>query len=130
MSNWEGLRNWARGYYTLAHDEPTWFSTVVSYDDGRSQMVLVSHFEYLDKDWVQLRSAICEENELSAKLALKKNAELGAIGGIGLLDGRYYLFHSVPLEDMNEDEFIIPMNAIAASADVLETSHSGGNDAF
>lgn len=131
MSNWAGLQAWARENYTLDNDEDEWFGLTVSYDsDGRSQKVIVSRFEYLEQDWAQIRSAICEENEMSPKLALKKNAELGAIGGIGLLDGRYYLFQSVPLDDLSEDEFTVPLNAVAAVADTLEGSHSGGDDDF
>jgi len=129
MSNWAGLQEWAREKYTLENDEDDWFALTVEYEDGRSQKVLVSHFSYLDSDWAEIRSAICEESEMSPKLALKKNAEF-AIGGIGLKDGRYYLFYSVPLDDLSEDEFVVPLNAVAASADRLEASHSGGDDDF
>lgn len=129
MSNWEGLVDWARENYTLENDEDTWFATTVEYEDGRSQKVVVSRFEYLGKEWAEIRSAICEESEMAPKVALRKNAEY-AIGGIGLKDGRYYLFYSVPLEDLSEDEFVVPLNAIAASADVLESNHSGGDDDF
>ena len=129
MSNWEGLQEWARENYTLENDEDGWFGITISYDDNRSQKVVVSRFEYLEKEWAEIRSPICEENEMSPKLALKKNAEF-SVGGIGLKDGRYYLFYSVPLEDLSEDEFVVPLNAIAAAADTLEASHSGGNDDF
>lgn len=131
MSDWAGLQQWARENYSLDNDEESWFGLTIEYsDDGRSQKVIVSHFQYLDQDWAQIRSAICEENEMSPKLALKKNAELGAIGGIGLLDGRYYLFQSVPLDDLSEDEFTLPLNAVAAMADTLESNHSGDGDSF
>jgi regulation of enolase protein 1 (concanavalin A-like superfamily) len=129
MSNWAGLQEWARERYTLENDEDDWFAMTVEYDDGRSQKVVVSRFTYLDGDWAEIRSAICEESEMSPRLALKKNAEF-AIGGIGLKDGRYYLFYSVPLADLSEDEFVVPLNAIAASADRLEASHSSGDDDF
>ena len=59
--------------------------------------------------------------------ALKKNAEF-AVGGLGLKDGKYYLFYSVPLEDLSEDEFDVPLHVIARSADALEATYSGGDD--
>ncbi len=129
MSNWAGLQEWARENFTLENDEDDWFALTVEYDDGRSQKVVISHFNFRDTDWAEIRSPICEENEMSYKVALKKNAEF-AVGGIGLKDGRYYLLYSVPLDDLSEEEFLVPLHAIAASADQLESSHSGGDDDF
>lgn len=127
MADWAGLQEWARDKYELENDEDDWFGVTLEYADGRSQKVVVTHFTFQNADWAEIRSPICEESELSPKVALKKNAEF-AVGGIGLKDGKYYLFYSVPLEDLSEGEFEVPLNVIAASADGLEETYSGGDE--
>ncbi len=127
MADWAGLQEWAREKYELENDEDSWFGVTIPYTDGRSQKVIVSHFEFNGADWAEIRSPICNEDELSPKVALKKNAEF-AIGGLGLKDGKYHLFYSVPLDDLSEDEFEVPLNVIAQSADTLEETYSGGDD--
>lgn len=129
MADWAGLQEWARENYTLENDEDDWFALTFTYDDGRSQKVVVSSFSRNDEEWIEIRSPVCEEAEMAPKVALKKNAEF-AIGGLGLKDGRYYLFYSVPLEGMDEAEFVVPLSAIAATADQLEENHSAGDDDF
>jgi hypothetical protein len=127
MADWAGLQEWAREKYELENDEDDWFGVTLEYADGRSQKVVVTHFTFQNADWAEIRSPICEESELAPKVALKKNAEF-AVGGIGLKDGKYYLFYSVPLEDLSEGEFEVPLNVIAASADGLEETYSGGDE--
>lgn len=127
MADWAGLQEWVRENYELENDEDDWFGVTIEYDDGRSQKVVVSHFTFNDTDWAEIRSPICNEDELAPKVALKKNAEF-AVGGLGLKDGKYYLFYSVPLEDLSEDEFDVPLHVIARSADALEATYSGGDD--
>jgi len=128
MPTWHELRQHARTAYTLSVDEETWFSLVWSLDTERTQQIVVSHYEAMDRDWIEFRSYVCKEAEMTPRVALRKNEGLG-LGALALdEDGDYVLIHRAALASLDPDEFVLPLRLIAQTADELEIQQTARDD--
>jgi hypothetical protein len=127
MPSWTEIQEYARAQYMMTRDEEDWFSITFGYEDGRSQLIRCRRFTAYDEEWIEFVSVICKLEELSPKVALKKNAKL-PIGSIALDDDDdYVLVHNAPLATMDIEEFVRPLHAIAQIADTIEEEHSGSD---
>ena len=128
MPTWGELKEYARSKYTLNNDDEEGFSIVFKFDDDRTQQIGVHHFTAFDKDWVEFRSYVCKEAEMSPKVALRKNDDF-AIGALALDDdGDYCLLYSAQLDTLDPEEFELPLHILARIADDLEETFSSGDD--
>jgi len=93
------------------------FQYVVSWDDGRSQLVFL---KVLD-DFIILTSGFAEKDAISAHKAL----ELAVIFGVTDTGNFYALRHVLFLEDLDESEIANSVNLLAARADTLESQVGG-----
>ena len=120
MPTWGEIQEYARSKYKLAKDEEHWLSLVFAYDNERRQLVRVKHFKAFDQDWIEFASACCKNDEMSPAVALKKNNDY-AVGGIAL-DGDVYIFkYTIPLTNLDIDEFELPLHVVASTADQIES---------
>ncbi|HUB06622.1 MAG TPA: hypothetical protein VMB50_06460 [Myxococcales bacterium] len=130
MPTWQEIQQYARSKYKLDDDDADFFSLVWAYDDNRSQKVIVRRFHAFDQDWLSIRSAVCDETKLDPKVALQRNGDF-AVGALALVpqgEGKpllYIMSHTVPLKDMDLDEFELPLHVIANTADNLEQTYAG-----
>jgi hypothetical protein len=128
MPTWPELREHARSKYQLSKDEEDWFCLLWSYDSGRSQQVVVHHYQCFDQDWIEFRSYVCKAEEMTPRGALRKNAEL-SLGALALDDdGDYVLIHRAALASLDPDEFALPLQVLATTADELEQQHAARDD--
>lgn len=124
MPSWHELREHARTQYTVDKMEDDWFSVQWALDEGRTQRVVMSRYEAFEQEWVEFRSFVCAEAELSPRVALRKNDEL-AIGAFTLdEDGDYALVHRAALASLDQVEFALPVQALAVAADRFEREHA------
>lgn len=129
MPSWGELQEYAKSKYKLSVDEEQRFALVFGYDDGRSQQIFVVRFDAFDREWIEFRTAVCREEEMSPKVALRKNAEL-AVGSLALEEGMYLLLHNVGLKTMDLEEFEIPLHVLARTADNLEKQYASESDLY
>lgn len=128
MPTWGEIQQYARSKYTLQNDHEEHFSLVFGFDNDRTQLINVRHFNAFEKDWIEFRSCICKEAEMQYKVALKKNNDF-VVGAIALDDdGEYYFIYSVCLESMDPEEFELPLHVIARTADKLESDYAASDD--
>ncbi|HFE46013.1 MAG TPA: hypothetical protein ENJ18_11075 [Nannocystis exedens] len=128
MPTWNEIKDYARSKYKLMEDEERYFSLVFGFSNDRSQKIFVRVFDAFDMQWVEFRSVVCHGDRMPAKVALKKNEEF-ACGALALDgDGDYVLIYNAPLPTMDPDEFELPLNVIARTADKLESEYSGDDD--
>jgi hypothetical protein len=128
MPSWGEIKEYARSKYTLQDDDEDAFSLVFDEGEGRSQMISVHHFTAFEKDWIEFRSYVCKEADLNLRVALRKNADF-AVGALALDDeGDYYLTYAAPLDTMDPDEFELPLNVIASTADEIEKEHAASDE--
>ena len=123
MPSWNEIRDYARQKYALAQEADSWFSVVFSYEDNRSQLIVVRLFSAYDREWIEFRSAVCREEDLEEREALTRNMDL-PVGALGLSEGMYYMTHAVCLEQLQHEEFDLPLQIIARTADELEEQYS------
>jgi hypothetical protein len=128
MPTWPEIQEYVRSKYTLQDDDERYFSLVFEFDDGRSQLIRVRHFEAFDKDWIEFRSVVCDEAQMAHRVALKKNDEF-VVGALTLDEDNDYCFvYSVCLETLDPEEFELPLHVVARTADRLEADYSGADD--
>ena len=122
MTDWASLQGYAREQFDLQDDEDNRFSTVYSYVDDRTQLVVVTRSLIDDRDWVEIRSAVCDASEMDAAAALAQNAQF-LVGALAIEDGRYDMRHKMLLEyASNEGVELIMALTTANSARPAETS--------
>ncbi|XVU22785.1 hypothetical protein ACQPZJ_36765 [Actinoplanes sp. CA-054009] len=128
MPTWHELREHARTKYDLARLEDTWFALVFSYESGRTQQIVVRRYEAFEQDWIEFRTFVCPEGDLSPRVALRKNDEF-TLGALALdEEGDYVLVHHAPVATLDPDEFAVPLHLLADTADALEKEHSAKDD--
>ena len=129
MSTWADLRTYARDKYRLAIDEEERFALVFAIPGGRTQQVVVTHFKALERDFIELRTPVCREEHLEATAALRHN-DTCSIGALALHNGVYYLVHKALLRTLDNEEFELPLHAMALHADTIEARQTSGHDAY
>ncbi len=128
MPSWVEIKEYARSKYTLENDDEDGFSLIFDEGEGRSQRVIVTRFTAFERDWIEFRSYVCKEADLNLRVALRKNADF-AVGALALDDeGDFYLTYSAPLDTMDPDEFELPLNVLASTADEIEKEHAGDDE--
>jgi len=128
MPTWGEIQEHVRGKYKLDKDEKDWFSLVWAYDNKRRQKIIVTRFTAFNQEWIQFTSAICKENEMAHRVALKKTYNF-AVGAIALdNDGIYVFLYSAPLATMDPEEFELPLHVVASTADGLEKEFSASDN--
>jgi hypothetical protein len=106
-----------RGINGMKEGDDGLFTYVVSYDDGRSQLVFLKVVD----DFIVLSSAFANKDDISAHKAL----DLAMIFGVTDMVSHYGLRHVIFLEDLDESEIINGVTWLAARADILESKVGG-----
>jgi hypothetical protein len=130
MATWEDLMTFVRTEYQVVSQTPDEIRLEFEWEDeDRSQVMIVAR-EVLDRkyEWVQIATPI----------GLAKNVDLHelltAIGhttiacGAAIMGDHVVLRHSLPLENLDINEFVDPLTLIAGAADNLESEFFGGDD--
>ncbi len=124
MTDWASLQGYAREQFDLQDDEDNRFSTVYSYVDDRTQLVVVTRSLIDDRDWVEIRSAVCDASEMDAAAALAQNAQF-LVGALAIEDGRYDMRHKMLLEYASNEGVELIMALLSAAADDCEQRETG-----
>ena len=124
MTDWASLHDHIRERFTLQDDAADYFSTVYTYADERSQLVVVSRAMIDEREWLEIRSAICDVSEMDPAAALAQNAQF-IVGAIAIDNGRYDMRHSLLLADASNEGVELLMALISAAADNCEERETG-----
>lgn len=128
MATWADLQKYVRGRYQLKNDSDEGFSVLVEFANGRTQLIGAHHFKVEEKSFIELRSYVCKENEMSLKVALKKNDGF-AIGALALdEEGDYCLLYSTLLGALSPQDFDVVLALIARTADKLEAAYAASDE--
>jgi hypothetical protein len=128
MATWAELQAHARRKYKLDNDSAEGFSAIVAFENDRSQLVGIHHFTSFETSFIELRSYVCKESEMVAKVALQKNTSF-VFGGLALDDeGDYCFLYSVPLGGLDLATVDLLVANLARMADKLEAAYAGSDD--
>ena len=128
MATWDQLANYVRSTYSLKTDEPGHILLLFAVGDERSQFVHLFHQEMEGGEhWVQIESPICEAT--TAQIEASARAAGDAVcGAVAVIQDTVIFRHSVPLENLDVNEFESPLSLVTTAADHIESMVTGADE--
>jgi hypothetical protein len=129
MATWKDLVAYIRSEYEVLRDEPDQIRILFEFEDERTQVIVLSH-EVMDQkyDWVQIASPCGLAAELDLVRVLTEIGERTVACGAAIMGEYLVIRHSLPLENLDINEFEDPLNLLAGTADLLEEMFVGGDE--
>ena len=120
MASWETLRSYVKSNYTIGFEDSDMLGLDFELPNGRTQKVFVRKLMLGDDEWAEIGTPVCNEQDISPRDALLRNGEM-IVGGLVLWqDGTVLFRHSMPLKDLDLDEFEVPFKLAIQFGDALE----------
>jgi hypothetical protein len=133
MATWRDLVRYIRDCYEVIRTAPDEVRINVRFGDDedgdeRTQMVVVAR-EVLDgQEWVQIAAPFARVEEVGLRAVLTEIGNTTVVGGAVVM-GDYVVFrHSLPLVNLDINEFVDPLELVTGSADLLERHFIGRDD--
>jgi len=135
VANWGDLVSYIRQSYDVIRYEPDEVRIRVSFaedeDDlfGRRQIMVVAH-EVLDRkeDWVQIATPFARVAEVNLREVLAEVGNTVVVGGVVTMGEFLVLRHSLPLINLDINEFTDPLQLVASAAEELEHRFTGRDE--
>lgn len=135
LASWDELVAYIRRSYDVIRYEPDEVRIRVSFarDDedilGRRQIMVVAH-EILDQreDWVQIATPFARIEQVDLQEVLTEVGDTIVVGGVALMGDYLVLRHSLPLINLDINEFTDPLDLVASGAEQLERRFTGRDD--
>jgi hypothetical protein len=128
MASWGALNAYIHSNYKVADESQGMIKLVFELRDGRSQMVLVERSTLLEglEEWAIIESPFGRIDQVDTRAAIREVGD-NVCGGIAS-SGDFITFrHSVPLANLDPNEFERPLQLVTTTADRLEVMFSGGD---
>ena len=135
MADWGDLVAYIRQSYDVVHYAPDEVRIRVSFakdeDDvqARRQIMVVAH-EVLDQkeDWVQIATPFALVGQVDLREVLTEAGNTMVVGGIVAMGDYLVLRHSLPLINLDINEFTDPLQLVASGAEELEHRFTGRDE--
>jgi len=128
MATWNDLEKYINSTFDVYKDAPAGMVGIVFPVGNRSQLVFIHRTgNELLGEWATIISPIGKVSAAKLKEVTTEAYDL-VCGGIVMLRDLVCLSHSVPLADLDINEFTVPLVAITVSADALEQKFTGRDD--
>ncbi|MDT8911811.1 hypothetical protein [Amycolatopsis sp. PS_44_ISF1] len=134
MAEWADLVGYIRHEYRVILDEPDEIRIRIVFGDdadteGRAQVMVIAR-EVFDQreDWVQIATPFARADEVDLLSVLTEVGETTVVGGLVVMGEHLVLRHSLPLVNLDINEFIDPLELVAGSAELLEQQFTGRDD--
>lgn len=134
MATWRDLVTFIRREYKVIRDEPDELRIRLHYGEPedreqRTQMVVVAR-EVLDgrEDWIQIACPFAQADQVDLARVLAEIGNTTVVGGAVLMGPYLVLRHSLPLLNLDINEFVDPLEMVTGAADDLEEMFTGRDD--
>ncbi|CAM3093594.1 hypothetical protein SAXI111661_17675 [Saccharomonospora xinjiangensis] len=129
MATWGDLVAYVRASYDVIRDEGDEIRVRISYDDRRAQVVVIAR-EVLDRkeEWVQIATPFARIDQVDLQEVLAEIGNTIVVGGAALMGEHLVLRHSLPLVNLDINEFVDPLELVTGSAELLEEQFTGRDD--
>ncbi|EID52305.1 hypothetical protein [Saccharomonospora xinjiangensis] len=129
MATWGDLVAYVRASYDVIRDEDDELRVRISYDDRRAQVVVIAR-EVLDRkeEWVQIATPFARIDQVDLQEVLAEIGNTIVVGGAALMGEHLVLRHSLPLVNLDINEFVDPLELVTGSAELLEEQFTGRDD--
>ena len=126
-TNWPEFQRHMRESYKLAEDTPNMMSMVWTYEDGRSQKIVVRRFQAFDRDMLEFKSAFARRDEIEPEVLLADNSRL-PLATVALSGDVYLVVYNAPADALTVDTFEFVLSRVADVADTLEEKYCSHDD--
>lgn len=126
METWSEFKSYIESTYKVAEQDENSMKLLFSTVDERSQIVLIWKHMFGESEWIEIESPIAKVGEVDAMRVLRKVEEL-ICGGLSIAADHFTLKHSIPIANLDPNEFEEPLMAIVAAADHLEKELVGSD---
>jgi hypothetical protein len=129
VANWGDLVAFVRSEYHVLEDSGDMLRILIEYeDDDRDQVVIITR-QVLDKreDWVEVASVCGPVENVNLHQLLAELGETSVVCGAVVINEHVVLRHSLPLENLQINEFTDPLSFVADTADQIEEIFFGGD---
>jgi hypothetical protein len=134
VANWGDLVAYIRQAYRVVRDEPDEIRIRLVFGDDpdteeRAQIMVIAR-EILDQreDWVQIATPFARHEEVDLLEVLTEVGDSTVVGGLAVMGDHIVLRHSLPLVNLDINEFIDPLELVAGAAELLEQQFTGRDD--
>jgi hypothetical protein len=129
MTTWSTLTEYVRSHYKVSDEEPSSMKLVFDLGDMRSQVVFLWRMSLLDgeEDWVQIESPFGRLDSINLRAAIDSMGKT-VCGGIASWRELVTVRHSMPLLNLDINEFVRPLILVTSTADRLERQFQGGDE--
>lgn len=128
MTTWSDLVSYVHNNYKVADERSDMIKLIFETEGLRSQVVLLWHLTLANgnEEWVQIESPFGELDSLDLTAAVKAVGNT-VCGGMAVYGNFVTFRHSLPLDNLNINEFESPLALVTTTADQLEKSLTGGD---
>jgi hypothetical protein len=128
MASWGDLVHFVRSEYQVVKAAGDEVRIVVGFEDQRRQTVILQR-EVMDKreEWVQIVSPCGRIDQVDIQQVLEELGNTTVVGGAVIIGDHLVLRHSLPLENLDINEFVDPLALVAGTADRIEERFVGGD---
>lgn len=128
MATWSALTEYVRNHYKISDEKPGSLKLVFDVGDLRSQVVFLWRMTLSEgtEDWVQIESPFGKLDSVNLRGAIDSMGQT-VCGGIAALGDLVTVRHSVPLLNLDINEFERPLALVTGTADRLEQQFQGGD---
>lgn len=128
MASWPELVNYVRSNYKVADAKPDMIKMIFSTGGLRSQVVLLWRQRLMDgaEEWVQIESPVGPVDGMDLRRVLQEVGDM-VCGGAAIVGDLLLIRHSVPLANLDINEFERPLDLVTLTADELEKKLVGGD---
>ena len=134
MATWRELQTFIRQTYRVTRDEPSEMRIRLRFrrddeEQERTQMVVIAR-EVLDRreEWVQIATPFARVDEVDLRGVLDEIGHTTVVGGAVIMGDWLVLRHSLPLLNLDINEFTDPLELVTGAAETLEEQITGRDD--
>lgn len=134
MASWEHLVAYIQQEYDVVREEPDEIRIKIGYGTDeyspkRAQVVIVAR-EIMDRkeEWVQIATPFARVDQVDLRTVLTEIGNTTVVGGAVLMGDYLVLRHSLPLVNLDINEFVDPLELVTGSAELLEEQFTGRDD--
>lgn len=134
MANWGDLVAYIRQTYEVVRTEPDEIRIRMMFapdedTEGRAQIMVIAR-EILDQkeDWVQIATPFARVEQVDLREVLTEIGNTTVVGGAAIMGEHIVLRHSLPLINLDINEFVDPLELVAGAAELLEQIFTGRDD--
>ncbi|GAA3813574.1 MULTISPECIES: hypothetical protein [Amycolatopsis] len=134
MTSWRDLATFIRQQYKVIRDEPDELRIRIRFqsdpeEEERTQIVVIAR-EVLDRrdEWIQIATPFARVDEVDVVGVLAEVGHTTVVGGVVVMGEYLVLRHSLPLANLDINEFVDPLALVTSSAELLEEQLTGRDD--